>query len=548
MAHRRPVILLLVIFSVSMLGSVYIQPAKAVQSYSSTTGVTNEAVIEVQFPNQNTPLLITQNQSVLNSLQGQANYYFNASYGQLTINYKFFGPFPLPYSELTYGQDSGGQIDPNKIQLICDSLNAAEQGGVPLALYQHITIVHAGTGQESTHNSGDIYSSWIGFSSPCRDSNNLQIPTTRVIVVSEYSPVGTFCHEFGHDNGLPDIYDLTSGSTDDYIGPWSLMAAGNWLTTPGNPAGSSPGSLDSWSKTQLGWIKPVTVSNATANVTIGALELPNQSVYAVKIPLTPTSYYLLEARRSVGVDTAIPSEGVLVFLVNEGSLGSNCYISPCYVSGVLLVEPHPNPNLNTAPIQPGSSFADPQNRVFIKVLSQSGTGYRVQITSHMLFVTLLGPLQVSATQTAIYTVHVTDELGNTRSGIRVTLSLDGKVLRESTTDLVGNATFQVTYNWTDIGFHSLAIQTQAISYYIDGSQKTTLQVVLPTSAYPVLAAILIVPLGIVLLRRHKHSELPPPQQWSSIPAYSIPSNFCPQCGQPVAQGSSYCMFCGTRFS
>lgn len=543
MANRKLIILLFIVFAVSTLGSAYTQPARAAQPFPPTTGITNEAVIEVQFPNQNTPLLITQNQSVLNSLQGQANYYHNASYGQLTINYKFFGPFNLPQSEAYYGQDSG-TIDPNKVQLICDSLKAAE-GSVSFGLYQHITIVHAGSGQESSHSAGDIYSSWVGFSPPCTDSNGMQISVTRVIVVSETSPVGTFTHEFGHDNGLPDIYDLTSGAIDDYIGPWSLMAAGNWL---GTPAGSSPGSFDSWSKTQLGWIKPVTLSNATANVTIGALELPNQAVSAVKIPLTPTTYYLLESRRKgVGVDTAIPNEGVLVLLVNENSLGTNCYISPCYVSGVVKVE-HPNSNLNTAPLQPGSSFADPQNRVFIKVLSQSGSGYKVQITSHMLFVTLLGPLQVSATQTAAYTIHVTDEQSNTRSGILVTLSLDGKTLQRSTTNIAGNATLQVTYNWTDIGFHTLAIQTQAITNYIDGSEKATVQVILPTSAYPILAALIIVPLGIVVLRRHKHTEFPPPSQWASVPAYSVPTNFCPQCGQPVTQGTSYCIWCGTRFA
>ncbi len=534
-------VILLILFTFATLGSANIQPTRAAQNFPPTTGVTNEAVIEVQFPNQSPQLLITQNASVQSSLQGQARYYYNASYGQLSINYKFFGPFNLPQTELYYGQDSGGQIDPNKIQLICDSLSAAQKGGVPLSLYQHITIVHAGSGQESSHNTNDIYSSWVGFSQPCTDSNGMQIPITRVIVVSETSPIGTFCHEFGHDNGLPDIYDLRSGSTDDYIGPWSLMAAGNWL---GLPPGSSPGSFDSWSKTQLGWLKTTTISNSTANVTIGALELPNQAIYAVKIPLTSTTYYLLESRRAVGVDTAIPSEGVLVLLVDESKVGPNGF-----VSGVVLVEPHPNPNLNTAPLQAGASFADPQSRVFIKVLYQVGYGYRVQITSHMLFVTLLGPLQVSATQTVSYTVHVTDEQGNTKSGILVTLSLDGKALQQSSTDLAGNATLRVTYNWTDIGFHTITIQTQAISNYIDGSQKATLQVVLPTSAYPILAVAIIVPLGVVVaLRRQKRSVILPPSQWTSPSAYTVATNFCSQCGQPTLRGAPYCMSCGTRFS
>ena len=288
----------------------------------------------------------------------------------------------------------------------------------------------------------------------------------------------------------------------------------------------------------------MTITNATASVTIGPLELPNQPVYAVKIPLSTTSYYLLEARRKVGVDTAIPSEGVLVLLVDESKVGPNGF-----VGGVLLVEPHSNPDLNTAPLQPGQSFADPQSRVFIKVLSQAGYGYRVQINSHMLFVTLLGPLQASVTQTISYIVHVTDERNNTKGGIIVTLSLDGKLLQQATTDPAGNASLRITFNWTDIGLHTLLIQTQSLSNYIDGSQTATLQVVLPSDAYPVIAAAIIVPVGVaVLMRRNKRNGLPPPSQWTSSPTYTMATNYCSQCGQPIVQASSFCMHCGTRFN
>lgn len=534
--------MLLSLFAYSTLGPVYTAPARAAQSFPSTTGITNEAVITVQFPN----LLLQQSRPFLNSLQGQVKYYYNASYGKLSINYTVFGPYVLPLQEIYYGQDSGGQIDPNKVQFICDSLRAADQNGLNFVNFQHVTIVHAGGGQESTHNPDDIYSSWIGFSPAC---SGVSVPISRVVVASETSPIGTFTHEFGHDNGLPDLYDPATGSKDDYIGPWSLMASGNWLPPQPAQPGSSPASLDSWSKLRLNWIGLgsglVPITNATANVTVGPLEIANQPIYAVKIPLSPTSYYLIEARRKgFGVDTAIPSEGVLVLLIDESKVGPNGF-----EAGVVLVEPHPNPNLDTAPLQPGQSFADPQSRVFIKVLSQAGLGYRIQITSHMLFVTLLGPLQVSATQAVSYIVRVTDERNNTKGGVRVTLTLDGRLLQQVTTDLAGNASLRVTFNWTDIGFHTLVIQTQALSNYIDGSQKATLQVALPSSFYPIIAAAIIVPIGLAVIRRRsKHGKIPPPNQWTASSTYQMPTNYCSQCGQPTPQGSSYCMYCGTRFA
>ncbi len=531
MQLHKLAVMLLIAFAAPIAGSALIPRASAAISFPPTTGLTNEAVLQIQFPG----LQITQNQSIQNSLQGQVKYYSNASYGKLSINYRFYGPYPLSHSETYYGADLGGQIDYNKVQFIDDSLRAADNAGLPFANYQHITIVHAGTGQESSHNTDDLYSSWISFSPAYVTNNGIQI--NRVIVLSESSPVGTFTHEFGHDNGLPDLYDPKTGSTDDYVGPWSLMASGNWL---GSPPGSSPASFDSWSKIQLNWIAPLTIANATANVTIGPLELPNQAVYAVKIPLTSTSYYLLEARRAVAVDNAIPSEGVLVLLVDESKTGANGY-----VGGVLLVQ-HPQTTLNSAPLSLGASFADPQNRVFVKVLSQIGLGYRVQITTHMLFVTMQGPLQVPATQTITYTVHVTDEQNNAKAGVLVTLTFDGRLLNQATTDLAGNASLRVTFNWTDIGLHSLTVQTAAISNYIDGSQRTTLQVVLPPSAYPILAAAIIIPLGLALiLRRNRHNDLPPPSQWT-YPSYNARTNYCQQCGQPAYPGSTHCMYCGSR--
>ncbi len=72
----------------------------------------------------------------------------------------------------------------------------------------------------------------------------------------ENGGLSVFAHEFGHDLGLPDLYD-TSGNTggaDNSIGFWSLMSQSRG-TAPGDDGiGDRPMPFSAWEKFQLGWL------------------------------------------------------------------------------------------------------------------------------------------------------------------------------------------------------------------------------------------------------------------------------------------------------
>ncbi len=76
-------------------------------------------------------------------------------------------------------------------------------------------------------------------------------------VEPENGGVGVFSHEFGHDLGLPDLYD-TSGNTggaENSTGFWTLYSSGSYGST-GNPAdgiGSKPVPMSAYEKIFLGW-------------------------------------------------------------------------------------------------------------------------------------------------------------------------------------------------------------------------------------------------------------------------------------------------------
>ena len=76
-------------------------------------------------------------------------------------------------------------------------------------------------------------------------------------VEPENGGVGVFAHEFGHDLGLPDLYD-TSGNTggaENSVGFWSLYASGSYGNTgiASEGIGSKPIPMSAYEKIFLGW-------------------------------------------------------------------------------------------------------------------------------------------------------------------------------------------------------------------------------------------------------------------------------------------------------
>jgi immune inhibitor A len=76
-------------------------------------------------------------------------------------------------------------------------------------------------------------------------------------VQPENGGLGVFAHEFGHDLGLPDLYD-TSGNTggaENSTAFWTLMSSGANIGDGGpDGIGDNPTDLGAWEKLQLGWL------------------------------------------------------------------------------------------------------------------------------------------------------------------------------------------------------------------------------------------------------------------------------------------------------
>ncbi|MGI5211569.1 immune inhibitor A domain-containing protein [Plantactinospora sp. CA-290183] len=150
----------------------------------------------------------------------------------------------------------------------------------------HFQAVHAGEGEEAGGGAQGADAIWshrwgaftdlAGSAGPeGNKSGGVQIGDTGLWIRDyttepENGGLGVFAHEYGHDLGLPDLYDTQGG--DNGVGFWSLMASGSWLNHGGQDIGSTPGYMDPWSKLYLGWLNYSTIDwdSGTTYATLGA--------------------------------------------------------------------------------------------------------------------------------------------------------------------------------------------------------------------------------------------------------------------------------------
>ncbi len=153
----------------------------------------------------------------------------------------------------------------------------------PDGYIDHFQAIHAGAGEEAGGGAQGTdaiwshrwyaYSNQAGVSGPSFNKLGGVPLGTSGMWIGDYTTepenggLGVFTHEFGHDLGLPDLYDTAGG--DNSTAFWTLMSSGSWLSQSKTEIGSKPGYMGPWEKLQLGWLDYATVDygkNKTINL------------------------------------------------------------------------------------------------------------------------------------------------------------------------------------------------------------------------------------------------------------------------------------------
>ena len=136
----------------------------------------------------------------------------------------------------------------------------------PDGIVDHLVLVHSGEDKSGGGGAEGINAIWAHSSTI---TGGHQVPGTDIevwnyIVQPEDSGVGVFAHEYGHDLGLPDLYD-TSGGGESQVDFWDLMSTGSHS---GPVFQSMPTHMGLWDKWVLGWADPLIFAQGASGRTV----------------------------------------------------------------------------------------------------------------------------------------------------------------------------------------------------------------------------------------------------------------------------------------
>ena len=257
-----------------------------------------------------------------------SNYFKDQSNGLFDLKFDVVGPVTVSNKVSYYGSNNswGDDLRPEKmveeaVRLSSSQVDFSDYDWDNDGYVDQIFVLYAGYSEAQGAAAYTIWPhaynlSYAGITPPM--FNGVKIDayacSSELSGKSGSTPdgIGTFCHEFSHNLGLPDLYDIDySGGYGMYI--WSLMDAGCYCGP--NLCGEVPCNFTGYERWLCGWSdltelkEGCVIDNMPSVSAYGPTYLVRNRSYA-------DEYYLLENRQQTGWDAYLPAHGLLVMHVD----------------------------------------------------------------------------------------------------------------------------------------------------------------------------------------------------------------------------------------
>ena len=329
------------------------------------------------------------------SSEGSARqYFYDASFGQYNPQFDVIGPVTVSREYSYYGKNTAAtDFDQRPWEMIKEACLLADTiWDVDFTQYDNdgdgkvdfVYVIYAGYGEADGGGANTIWPHSYQLSAA---GVYCQVDGVRVNLYAcgneidyftkQHTGIGTFCHEFSHVLGLPDLY-TTDGQTHKTWGEWSILDYG-----PYNNDGNTPPAYSAYERFFMGWLTPEVIVDS-ANI---RLEELNSSQKALLISTgdkhnligndpQSTRFYLLENRQQHAWDAYLPGHGLMLTYVqyNANTWKGNTVNNNSRSMGVDLIEAD-----GKAPNSSGSGYLGKATDLF-----PAGATSYTQITDHAI--------------------------------------------------------------------------------------------------------------------------------------------------------------------
>lgn len=291
--------------------------------------------------------------------QGSARQYFeDVSFGQYNPHFDVVGPVTISKEHSYYGENNSKGRDSKPEYMIEEACKLADtECNVDFSQYDNdgdgyvdfVFVIYAGYGEADGGASTTIWPhAWNLYQAAGRrcevDGKVIDLYACGNELDNfskKHTGIGTFCHEFSHVLGLPDLY-VTNTASHTTMNEWDIMDYG-----PYNNEGNTPPAYSAYERFFLGWLQPRLITEPE-NITLEELNSSNtalmitegDSANLIGNDPNPTTFYMLENRQKEGWDEHLPGHGMMLTKIqyNYNRWNQNTVNNSSSKMGVDLVE------------------------------------------------------------------------------------------------------------------------------------------------------------------------------------------------------------------
>ena len=259
--------------------------------------------------------------------KGSVRDYFRAqSGGTFDIDFDVVGPCPLANRYSYYGRNVGtSQEDAHAGEMVAEACQWAHNQGIDFSQYDwdgdgyvdQVFVLYAGKGEADGGSSSTIWPHMYQLQySDYGKTLQLDGVTVDTYACScelngtgGSNGIGTFCHEFSHCMGFPDLYDTSYSNRWFTMNGYDLMDQGSY-----NGNGFVPAGYSAYEKNECGWINLHDMTDIDSEQKVEGLKSISEygDAYIVKNKGNENEYYIVELRNKTGWDAGLPEEGVMI--------------------------------------------------------------------------------------------------------------------------------------------------------------------------------------------------------------------------------------------
>ena len=260
-----------------------------------------------------------------NNFRGSIKDYFKAqSHGQFELDFDVAGICQLQHPYAYYGKNNSQKEDVKPGEMVAEACLWAHEHGTDFSKYDwdgdgevdQVFVLYAGHGEASYKDPNTIWPHMYCLSaSDYGNALSLDGVTVDTYACSselngdgDLDGIGTFCHEFSHCMGFPDLYD-TSYAGWFGMGDFDLMCSGSYNGDSKCPAGYS-----AYEKAECGWLTLKDMTNIEQETSIAGVQpmSADGDAYIIKNKGHEDEYYILENRQKTGWDSYLPASGLMI--------------------------------------------------------------------------------------------------------------------------------------------------------------------------------------------------------------------------------------------